>query len=651
MDWYNVWQENNYFTIEKNILKKKQTVFTNFIKVNQNGFLNADFRSYLYADTLARYYRFKGYNVASTIGFDSLAYSSFLENTNKDMTIPFKEELEKLNVGYPKNKLIDNNDKTVVNLIQQIFLSLYNKDIIKYKDMDVYKEKEKIYDPIEINGNRQLTKEKAFVLDYSKYLNRITNHLVNLSIEDEYKEYLFTKLGAYDTLVINLETKNKKNIELYLQEPEELGALEAIIINPNHLDILEYIAPNEIFAVENFLIHQNKTYLYTGNYVINPLTGLEVPIFISFKHNEAYKFVFSTKDEEIISDLGLTFINIYKDNCLINSDFLNGLTKEAAREKIVEVFSEEMIAEKVKTYHKTEILISSLDKYGALFPLALENNKLITLENFLPIILNKSGIIEMGNKDKLPNVKFLDFTINSLFLKGIEPILTILYDKFNDTDLINNKTTIKDLANWLNNINVIVNKNNLIANILMPLIILSIIEEEENVVLLKNYEITLVDNTYDSYGSEIKRKNNNCIKVNDLIASYGADAIRLYVLSTNMKDKLYFDSNKIFIFKQFLNKVKMIFKRGCLVSNYDLDFPLYQLKNKLYDALAELNFAKYINELRDFVNKYLGKNNFTKKQGLEFLTILSLVSPETAEEINANELHYKQLIIDSTWPL
>ena len=265
MDLYTYWQENNYFTIENNILKKKQTVFTNFIKVNQNGFINADFRSYLYADTLARYYRFKGYNVASTIGFDSLAYSSFLENTNKDMTIPFKEELEKLNVGYPKNKLIDNNDKTVVNLIQQIFLSLYNKDIIKYKDMDVYKEKEKIYDPIEIDGNRQLTKEKAFVLDYSKYLNRITNHLVNLSIENEYKEYLFTKLGAYDTLVINLETKNKKNIELYLQEPEELGALEAIIINPNHLDILEYIAPNEIFAVENFLIHQNKTYLYTGH--------------------------------------------------------------------------------------------------------------------------------------------------------------------------------------------------------------------------------------------------------------------------------------------------------------------------------------------------------------------------------------------------
>ena len=73
--------------------------------------------------------------------------------------------------------------------------------------------------------------------------------------------------------------------------------------------------------------------------------------------------------------------------------------------------------------------------------------------------------------------------------------------------------------------------------------------------------------------------------------------------------------------------------------------------NKLYDCLAELNFAKYIKELRDFVINYLEKNNFTKKQGLEFLTILSLVSPETAEEINANELHYKQLIIDTTWPL
>ena len=138
MDWYKTWQKNNYFEVENNVLKKNQLVTTNFIKPNHLGFLHADFRPYLYADSLARYYRFKGLNVINTIGFDTQSYSSFLTgnhlNKNQDLLEAYLAELAKLNIGYPKNKLICNNELDIMTLIEKFVVYLFNKGVIKYKD-------------------------------------------------------------------------------------------------------------------------------------------------------------------------------------------------------------------------------------------------------------------------------------------------------------------------------------------------------------------------------------------------------------------------------------------------------------------------------------------------------------------------------------
>lgn len=654
MDWYKTWQKNNYFEVENNVLKKNQLVTTNFIKSNHLGFLHADFRPYLYADSLARYYRFKGLNVINTIGFDTQSYSSFLTgnhlNKNQDLLEAYLTELAKLNIGYPKNKLICNNELDIMTLIEKFVVYLFNKGVIKYKDYHIYKEENKLYDEISLTNGHDLVNEKVLVLDFSNYLDNITKHLAELNLTENDKEYLLNKLKAYTSLVITLMTTNKKEFKIKLTKPEELASLTAIIINPNYVDILEYISPREIFAVENYLIHKHKKYLFTGNYSTNPLTGKQIPIFIGDSYDMAIKPLFSIEDKEVILELGLDIIDIYDGSYLINSDFLNGLTKEEARLKIVETFKEEGIATSYQTYAKKEILISSLDKYGAIFPLALKNNNLILLEKQIPLYYNKNGQIKMNNEKDLPIVKLLDFTINHHFLKGIELLLPVLYTKFQDTEILS-QDVIKDIKKWYNNLCIIVNRNDLVNNLLLPIIFISIIEKEENLELLKQAEIIMAAPVYDEYGNNIKRSNNNCIKVNDIIAAYGADALRLYYFSTKIDEPLYFSENKIFAYKQFINRIKAIYKRGFLASNYNLEFPLYQLQNKLYDALVSLDLTKYITYLEEFINNYLLNETLTKKQGITLLTLISIVCPCLAEDINYEEIHAKQLAVDAVWPL
>lgn len=78
-------------------------------------------------------------------------------------------------------------------------------------------------------------------------------------------------------------------------------------------------------------------------------------------------------------------MEVIENNVLINSDFLNGLSIEQARTKIIDVFQEAEMATVQTYYAKDRILLSSSDAFGALLPfLKDENEQLYTLKNHLP---------------------------------------------------------------------------------------------------------------------------------------------------------------------------------------------------------------------------------------------------------------------------
>ena len=125
------------FDVENNVIKKNQLIFTPFIKTLENGFLKADFRANLYVDSLARYYRFKNLNVLANPGF-------YIINSNENRTKAinfyktYLDELIKLNCGYINNRLVVNNSYDSLKLIQQIFLYLYDKGYVEYKEIPLF---------------------------------------------------------------------------------------------------------------------------------------------------------------------------------------------------------------------------------------------------------------------------------------------------------------------------------------------------------------------------------------------------------------------------------------------------------------------------------------------------------------------------------
>ena len=89
--------------------------------------------------------------------------------------------------------------------------------------------------------------------------------------------------------------------------------------------------------------------------------------------------------------------------------------------------------------------------------------------------------------------------------------------------------------------------------------------------------------------------------------------------------------------------------KGFLASNFDLEFPFYQLKNKLFDDLVSLDLDKYIKDIFDFFKEYIENKQLTKKQASDFLILLSIVCPNLAEDLNYEFLNKRELILNLNW--
>lgn len=661
MNWYKVWQDNHIFNVEKNLLKKKRFIFTPYLRVNQDGFVNGNFREYLFADSLARYLRYRGENVLYAPGFDTLSYSFFMETKIERNALDthlfdkYYNELLAFNVGFAANKVVNCLDRESLLFIQKFFLYLYKQKVIRYEEKEVLEDiyRKKIYDSIESRYKDRINKRKVFTLDLKRVLPRLVENINKLTIPLPVKEELLCKLELKQQLLLTLFTKTNHEFVINLEKPEILGSLQAIVLNPSLIDILDFVAPEEIFAVENFLETGSIDYLYSGNTSINPLTGEEVPIFISNHFSVAIKPLFSYLDEDlkIIEKLEIEPLSIVADNLLINSDFLDGLSLAAAREKITQVFVEEGLARIDEIYSKREILISSLDVLGCPFPLMEGPNDMLLLDEHLPLTFsNKFRIVVPNEGEILSDYQLIEGSMNSLFCSGIYPLMSILLEKNMEIENINAYSNLEELRMWLKNSIFLVNKNNLVYELFMPVLMISLIETLEDVSLDLPTEIVFFDNVYDEYGNEIKKDFNNCLRIQEMLEVYSADAIRLYYLDNKMINKFYYAKEKLFAYKQILLNVKSIYSQGFVANNLDLEFNFYQFKNKIYECLVSYDFGDYISSLKDYL-KSLNGQRMTKKIALEFLVIFSVVCPELAEDLHYTYFSTKQLIFDSEWPL
>ena len=150
--------------------------------------------------------------------------------------------------------------------------------------------------------------------------------------------------------------------------------------------------------LERTELNKEKTGCFTGSYAINPVNGKEIPIWISDYVLSSYGTgaimavpAHDERDYEFAKKFGIEIIPVLEggdiskkafteDGIHINSEFLNGLNKQDAMDKIISWLEEHEIGTKKVNYKIREWIFARQRYWGEPIPIVFtENNEIHVL--------------------------------------------------------------------------------------------------------------------------------------------------------------------------------------------------------------------------------------------------------------------------------
>ena len=344
-------------------------------------------RNYTIGDVISRFKRMQGFNVLQPMGWDAFglpAENAAIENnvspkkwTNENIA-SMKVQLDALGLSYDWSREINTSSPDYFHWEQWFFIQLLEAGLVERKEAEVN------WDPVDqtVLANEQVIDGKGWrsgaLIERKKinqYFLKITQYadelLEGLEGLDDWPSQvkLMQKnwIGKSRGLSFHFSIKDmNKTLEVFTTRPDTLfGATYCAIASDHPLainlmginpEIQSFVADNQSTKkTEAALAKQEKIGIDTGLRAINPITNEELPIWIAnfvlmeygtgavmcvpghdqrdYEFAQKYQLpivqVIQTKSDLTIADQA-----VEEKGILINSMQYNGLTSEAAFEKI-----------------------------------------------------------------------------------------------------------------------------------------------------------------------------------------------------------------------------------------------------------------------------------------------------------------------------
>ncbi len=393
--WQKKWEDAGIFHAESNSAKPKYYTLIEFPYPSGQGLHVGHPRSYTALDIIARKRRMQGYNVLYPIGWDAfgLPTENFAiknhvhprEVTKKNVA-RFKSQLQSLGISFDWSREINTTDPSYYKWTQWIFLQLFKNGLAYKKEMAVnwctsckcvLANEEVVNGVCERCGSEVVRKVKSqWMLKITAYADRLINDLDLVNYPDRVKAQQKNWIGRSTGAEVDFTTTTGDTLTVYTTRPDTLFGATYMVISPEH-PIIEKLADvignmDEVRAYqeaaarksdfERTEVAKDKTGVrLSGVEAVNPVNGKQIPIFISDYVLVSYGTgaimavpAHDTRDWDFAKKFDLPIIEVVKGgedvqkeaftDCatgmMVNSDFLDGLSVEDAKKKIIEHLTE-----------------------------------------------------------------------------------------------------------------------------------------------------------------------------------------------------------------------------------------------------------------------------------------------------------------------
>ncbi len=715
--WQKYWDEHETFKTDVwDFSKPKYYALDMFPYPSGEGLHVGHPEGYTATDIVCRMKRMQGYNVLHPMGWDSFGLpaeqyaiktGNHPEGFTKKNIGTFKRQLKMLGLSFDWSKEISTCDPSYYKWTQWIFKQLYLDGLAKLVDMPVnwceelgtvLSNDEVINGKSERGGFPVIRKNmKQWVMDIPEYAEILLEGLNELDWPESTKEIQRNWIGKSVGAEVTFKVENTdKEFTVFTTRPDTLFGATYCVLSPEH-PLIKEITPEEYKQkieeykqkaatksdLERTELNKEKTGEFTGCYAINPVNGKKMPIWISDYVLMTYGTgaimavpAHDQRDYEFAKKFGIAIIQVLEggniekeayvgDGKHINSDFLDGLNKEDAINKITNWLEERKIGHKKVNYKIREWIFARQRYWGEPIPIVFtENNEIHVLaDEDLPLILPELEDYKPSKDGASPLEKAKDW-VNTTFegkkakretstmpgSAGSSWYFLRYIDPHNDKEIADPKL----LKHWMPVDLYMGGPEHAVGHLLYSrfwtnyLYNKGIVPVKEPFKKLRHQGMILGTN-----GEKMSKSKGNVINPDDMVKEYGADSLRVYEMFMGPIDSTKpWDPNGVEGSKKFLDRVWRLYTETGKIKeeeNKNLEKTYNYTVMKVTKDYENMDFNTAISQMMIFINNAMKENVLPLEYAEGFLKLLNPVAPHITEEL-WNRLGHEGSIAYEEWP-
>ena len=715
--WQKYWDEHKtFYTDVWDFSKPKYYALDMFPYPSGQGLHVGHPEGYTATDIMSRMRRMQGYNVLHPMGWDAFGLpaeqyaiktGNHPEGFTKANIATFKRQLKMLGFSFDLDKEISTCDPSFYKWTQWIFKQLYNDGLAKLIDMPVnwceelgtvLSNDEVINGKSERGGFPVVRKNmKQWVMDIPKYAEILLEGLNHVDWPESTKEvernWIGKSVGAEVTFKV---ADSDDEFTVFTTRPDTLFGATYCVLSPEHpltrkittkeqaKQVEEYIAQAATKSdLERTELNKDKTGAFTGSYAINPVNGKKIPIWISDYVLMTYGTgaimavpAHDQRDFDFATKFGIEIIPVLEggdiskeafteDGVHINSDFLNGLGKQEAIDKMIEWLEEKGIGDKKVNYKLREWIFARQRYWGEPIPIVFtEDNEIHVLaDEDLPLVLPELEDYRPSKDGASPLDKAKDW-VNTTFegkkarretstmpgSAGSSWYFLRYIDPHNDKEIADPEL----LKHWMPVDLYLGGPEHAVGHLLYSrfwnnyLYNKGLSPVKEPFAKLCHQGMIL-----GTSGDKMSKSKGNVINPDDMVKEYGADALRVYeMFMWPLNSDKPWDPNGIAGSKNFLDRVWRLFVESDKIKdeeNKNLEREYHYTVKKVTNDYESMSFNTAIAQMMIFINQAYKENVLPKKYAEGFLQLLNPVAPHITEEL-WNKLGHNESIAYEPWP-
>ncbi|MDU4019126.1 MAG: leucine--tRNA ligase [Finegoldia magna] len=718
--WQKYWEENKTFKTSDDKSKEKFYALVEFPYPSGQGLHVGHPRPYTALDIVSRKRRMQGYNVLYPMGWDAFGLPTenfaiknkirpeiVTENNIKN----FKRQMQSIGFSFDWDREINTTDPDYYKWTQWIFIQMFKKGLAYKKEMPInwcpscktgLANEEVINGHCERCGGEVIRKVKnQWMLKITEYADRLIDDLKDVDYLDRIKSQQINWIGRSYGAEIKFPLKEvDEKITVFTTRADTIFGATYMVISVDHPLIEKY--SDQIKNIEEIRSYRQEVakkselertdlskektgYKIDGLTAINPLTNKEIPVYVSDyvlmtygtgaimavpAHDDRdYEFAkkFNIEMIPVIegSDIENSAFTETNEGNLINSEFLNGLSVNEAKQKMYEYIEEKEIGHKKTNYKLRDWVFSRQRYWGEPIPLVYcEHCGWVPLEEKdLPLVLPKVDNYEPTDNGESPLSNIDEFVHTKCPKCGRDAVREtdtmpqwagsswyyLRYTDPHNDEAIASKENLDYYVpvDWYNG-----GMEHTTLHLLYSrfwhkfLYDIGVVPTKEPYMKRTSHGMILGDNN-----EKMSKSRGNVVNPDDIVRDFGADTLRCYEMFIGDFEKSApWSENGVKGCRKFLDKVWRTQELVDEDSNFEkMETLTHQTIKKVSEDYENLKFNTAIAQLMTLLNEFNNLDKISNEQYKIFLILLNPVCPHITEEI-WQRMGYEGYVHEASWP-